>query len=76
MLMFTHETSWFKKPCVAGARVLWTSRGERSKGRGGAYSLRLSFPFSTFYEGAQNVKKPASATQAMFKEEQQQKFYL
>ena len=38
--------------------------------------LRLSFPFSTFYEGAQNVKKPASATQAMFKEEEQQKFYL
>ena len=39
-------------------------------------SKRLSFPFSTFYEGAQNVKKPAPATQAMVKEEEQQKHYL
>ena len=46
------------------------------EGARGDYSERLSFPFSTFYERAQNAKKPAPATKAMVKEEEQQKHYL
>ena len=47
-----------------------------AKETGGEYSERLSFPFSTFYERAQNAKKPTPATKAMVKEEEQQKHYL